>query len=157
SMTAGLNAAQAMPVYQRLLDEAATIPGVTAVGATRVPPGTVRTTAIYWIDRIPAPEQVTVSGPQTIYSVVSAGAFAALGIPLRRGRDFEAGDAAEGKATAIINETLAKREFPGRDPVGHLLVSPIFGFQPRALTIVGVVGDIRQRGPASNPDAEVYL
>ena len=78
SMTAGLNASQAMPVYQRLLEEAATIPGVTAVAATRVPPGIVRTSAAYWIDRAPSNEQMSVSGPQTIYSVVSAGAFAVI-------------------------------------------------------------------------------
>jgi putative ABC transport system permease protein len=157
SMTAGTSANQAMPVYRRLLEEAASIPGVVAVGATRVPPGTVRTSGAYWIDRAPSNEQMSVTAPQTVYSVVSPGAFAVLGIPLKRGRDFDAGDAAEGKFTAIINETLANREFPGKDPLGHTVVTPVTGIPPRALTIVGVVGDIRQRGPASKPDAEVYM
>src|SRR5262249_18413157 len=132
SMTAGMTAEQAMPAYQRLLDQAATIPGVTAVGATRVPPGRVATTAGYWIDRIPSAEQITVTAPQTIYSVVSAGAFAALGIPVKRGRDFDSSDNAEGKLTAIINETLANREFPGKDPVGHVLATPILGIPAKA-------------------------
>src|SRR5207302_9136677 len=61
SMTAGMTANQAMPVYQRLLDDAASIPGVAAVAATRVPPGAVRTSAAYWIDRAPVPEQMSVT------------------------------------------------------------------------------------------------
>ena len=165
-LTAGAPAAPGLPdeagiesirVYKRLLSAAAQVPGVIAVGATRVPPGEVISDGGYWIDQAPKLEQITINGPQAAWSIVTPGAFAALGIPLKRGRDFDARDTLNAPSTAIINETLARRSFPGQDPIGHTIAIGFDLASFRPMRIVGVVGDVRQRGPARNPDAEIYI
>jgi len=78
-----------------------------------------------------------------------------LGIPVRQGRDFSAADAPDAPLTAIINETLAKRAFPGQDPIGHSILTGMDFIKP--MTIVGVVGDIHQKGPARQAMAEVFM
>jgi predicted permease len=141
--------------YQALLDEAARIPGILAVGATRIPPGRTGSDGAYALDQEAVAGKLTVSSPQAVYSIVSPGAFAVLGIPLRSGRDFSAVDGPDAPLTAIINETLAKSAFPSVDPIGHLILTGMDILRP--MTIVGIVGDIRQRGPGEEGKAEVYM
>jgi predicted permease len=93
--------------------------------------------------------------PQAVYSLVTPGAFAALGIPVIAGRDFGSGDTSDAPFTVVINQELARRAFPGRNPLGHTILTGFDSLKP--MTIVGVVGDIRQRGPAIEPDAEIYM
>jgi predicted permease len=84
---------------------------------------------------------------------VAPGTFAALGIPLKRGRDFDDSDIYEAPFTAIVNETLARKSFPELDPVGRM----IFGaYLPRPVKVVGVVGDVRQMA-YQGPLPEIYL
>jgi predicted lysophospholipase L1 biosynthesis ABC-type transport system permease subunit len=64
-------------------------------------------------------------------------------------------DGANAPLTAIVNETLAKEAFPGEDPIGHLVLTGMDNSGP--MTIVGVVADIRQRGPGDQSTAEVYM
>jgi putative ABC transport system permease protein len=66
---------------------------------------------------------------------VTPGYFQALGIPVRRGRAFTLQDDPNAPPVIVINETLARRSFPGEDPVGK---------DTTRGTIVGVVGDVRQ-------------
>jgi predicted permease len=141
--------------YQALLDQAARIPGILAVGATRIPPGRTGSDGAYALDQEAVAGKLTVSSPQAVYSIVSPGAFAVLGIPVRSGRDFSAVDGPDAPLTAIINETLAKSAFPSVDPVGHLILTGMDILRP--MTIVGIVGDIRQRGPGEEGKAEVYM
>jgi putative ABC transport system permease protein len=79
-----------------------------------------------------------------------------MGIPLRRGRDFNDADLYERPFVAAISESLARQSFGADDPIGHRLMC---GFdQPdKWMTIVGVVGDVRQASPASQPGPEVYM
>jgi predicted lysophospholipase L1 biosynthesis ABC-type transport system permease subunit len=56
---------------------------------------------------------------------------------------------------AIVNDALARRSFPGVNPVGRSIAVGLDG--PEPMTIVGVVGDIRQDGPAREGMAEVYM
>ena len=51
------------------------------------------------------------------------GTLQALGIPLRRGREFNAGDTADAPKVAMINETLARREFGNQDPIGRTIIA----------------------------------
>ncbi len=55
-------------------------------------------------------------------TLAGSGYFATVGIPLLRGRDFAATDTKESQPVAIINETMAKKLFPGEDPLGHALL-----------------------------------
>ena len=77
---------------------------------------------------------------------VSADFFRTLGTPLLRGRVFSIGDRPEAPPVAIINDALARRSWPGQDPVGRR-----FKFGPQDsdgpwYTVVGVVGNMRRQG-----------
>jgi predicted permease len=146
-------ARRATRFYQELLADLSALPGVTAVGGTRTPPGTVTSNGGYWIDHLP--DAVSASAPNAVFSVVTPGAFATLGIPLRRGRDFRAADQFEAPFTAVINEALVRQSFPGQDPLGRVIYCGLDSMKP--MTIVGVVGDVRQVGPASEPTPEIYM
>jgi predicted permease len=76
---------------------------------------------------------------------VGPGFFETMRIPLLRGRDFEQADVSGAPLVAIVSETFANMYFKDRDPLGYKLG---FGNHPvPVLTIVGVVGDIKQLGP----------
>jgi putative ABC transport system permease protein len=81
------------------------------------------------------------------------GYFRAMGIPIRSGRDFNANDTRDGAPVALVNETLARQQWPGEDPVGRRIR---FDDHDVWMTIVGVVGDIRHLGPARPPRPELY-
>src|SRR5207244_2029329 len=130
----------------------ANLPGVSAVGATRVAPGQTASDGSYWIDHVPA--EPNNRGPQAIFSVVAPNTFSALGIRVVRGRDFQTSDTFDAPRTAIINEALARESFGNQDPLGHLIIC---GFDsPDPMMIVGVVSDIHQKGPARAAEAELY-
>jgi hypothetical protein len=80
---------------------------------------------------------------------MAPGTFATLGIPIKRGRDFNDGDTYEAPFTAVINEALARKSFPSQDPLGRTIYCGFDSLKP--MRIVGVVGDVRQYGPASEP------
>jgi predicted permease len=86
---------------------------------------------------------------------VAPGTFATLEVPLKNGRDFNDGDTYDTPFTAIINEALAKAAFPGQEPLGHSIYCGLDSMNP--MRIVGVVGDIRQDGPARPPQPEIYM
>jgi predicted permease len=132
----------------------AAVPSVTAAGATMAAPGRVDSTGAYWIDHVPEPSERR-TGALNINSIVAPGTFAALGIPLVRGRDFDDRDVRDAPMTAIVNETLARRALPGQDVIGHKIVCAFDTFEP--MTIVGIVGDIRQSGPADESRPECYM
>ena len=112
---------RAVEFYRDLIADAAATPGVEAAAGARTPPGRVMSNGGYWIDNLP--EQRTMAAPQAVFSVVSPGVFNTLKIPLRSGRDFNAGDTYEAPSTIVINESLARRSFAGRDRAGphHVL------------------------------------
>jgi putative ABC transport system permease protein len=141
--------------YRDLLASVATMPGVSAVGAEHSPPGRIASNGGYWIDRLPDRSAMGLSAPQAVFSVVAPGTFATLGIPLKVGRDFNNGDTYEAPFTVIINEALAKKSFPGQDPIGHVLFCGLDS--PNPMKIVGVVGDIRQDGPSRKPSPEMFM
>ncbi len=147
--------AHVLRIYGALLEEAARIPGVAQVGATRVLPGVVGSDGGYEVDDAAVAGKLSLQSPEAISSVVAPGTFATLQIPLLHGRDFSADDHEGAPLTAIINETLAKRSFPGENPVGHRIMTGFDRLDP--MTIVGVVGDIRQRGPLRAGKAEIYM
>ncbi len=83
----------------------------------------------------------------TSFASIAPDYFRTLGIPLIKGRDFTDRDAAKSPAVAIISQTLARKYFPGEDPLGKRL---IFGDDPNdpdsRVTIVGIVGDVKGYG-----------
>jgi putative ABC transport system permease protein len=147
--------ARARRFFKQLLSEIAILPGVSAAGATMGPPGDVASADPYWIDHSPETAVGFTPEKDAVYSVVTPGTFAALGIPLKRGRDFEDRDAANAPPAAVINEALARKALPGQNPIGHTIFT---GFDSNSsMKIIGVVGDVRQWGPARKPDPEIYM
>jgi putative ABC transport system permease protein len=141
-------------LFTGLLGDVSALPGVVAVGAISAPPGNVDSTSAYWIDHLPKELNIA-TAPPVVMSVVAPGTFNALGIPLRRGRDFREGDTAGAPHTAIINESLARQAFRNDDPLGRVIFCAWDSIEP--LMIVGVVGDVRQYGPARQASPECYL
>ena len=148
------NRQRSKALFTGLLSDVSVLPGVVAVGAINAPPGNVDSTSAYWIDHLPK-ELNFATAPPTVMSVVAPGTFNALGIPLRRGRDFREGDTADAPRAAIINESLARQAFGHDDPLGRVIFCAFDSLEP--MTIVGVVGDVRQYGPAREASPECYL
>jgi putative ABC transport system permease protein len=88
--------------------------------------------------------------------VVTPSVFAAIGIPLLRGRNLSAADRADAPQVVLINEALAKQVFPGRDPIGQQVVCGYDG-DPDRWTIAGVVGNIRSDSPGVPPTPTFYI
>ncbi|HZO55379.1 MAG TPA: ABC transporter permease [Bryobacteraceae bacterium] len=85
-------------------------------------------------------------------NVVSAGFVETMGIPLRAGRSFDRRDTGTSERVVIINETAARRHWPGQDPVGKVALSGKY----EKLRVVGVVADVRNRGLEENAGGEYY-
>jgi putative ABC transport system permease protein len=149
------SAQRATRFYKDLLRDVAALPGVTASGATRTLPGHVISNGGYWLDHLPPLDQMSVTAPQAVFSIVTPGAFRTLGIPVRTGRDFNGGDVYEAPFSAIVNEALVRKSFPGQDPIGRVIFCGMDSLNP--MKIVGVVGDVRQFGPAREPWPEIYM
>ena len=133
------------------------LPGVTsAAGAMGLPTGQYDSNGVY------AVEGKHVFGgdfrrlPSAGFRLASPGYFETMAIPVVRGREFDQGDVYERPFVAIISGSLARQSFGSDDPIGQRLMC---GFdQPdKWMTIVGVVGDVRQDSPASAPEPQLYM
>ena len=76
-------------------------------------------------------------------------------MPLKSGRDFTDADRRDAPIVAIINESLARASFAGQDPIGQQIQCGLDTLD--FMTIVGVVGDVRTRGPGSPAQPEIYM
>jgi putative ABC transport system permease protein len=90
----------------------------------------------------------------------SPGYFEALGIPLRRGRTFTDADGRQNPPVAIVNDVMARQQWPDDDPIGkHIVlghgIGPQFQDEP-VREIVGIVGSIREGRLDAAPGAEIY-
>ncbi len=94
------------------------------------------------------PAEAAAQEPQAELRYVSPGYFAAMGLPLRRGRALDGHDTSDSQPVILINEALARRYFPGQDPIGQ---------RTDRGTIVGVVGDIREAGLDRPAVPEIYF
>ena len=87
---------------------------------------------------------------------VSADFFRTLGTPLLRGRFFSIGDGPDAPPVAIINDAMARRSWPGRDPVGRRFkLGPRDSDRPW-YTVVGVVADMRRQGLEREPVPQMF-
>jgi putative ABC transport system permease protein len=128
--------------YERLIEQAAALPGVEAAGAVSILPlaGNDNSNFVQIEGRPPLPPgQALRAGRRN----VSADYFRALGIPLKRGRAFTASDAKDAPPVVVINEAMARSFFAGEDAVGKRIRT---GDKSPWVEVVGVVGDVRHRG-----------
>jgi putative ABC transport system permease protein len=91
------------------------------------------------------------------YASVSEGYFRALGIPLLRGRLFSDRDTMDAPHVALISDSLARQKWPNEDPTGHAIEFGNMDGDLRLLTIIGVVGDVRERSLEKPPRPTIYV
>lgn len=84
--------------------------------------------------------------------IVAPGYFQTMKIPLLEGRLLDERDVETGPRTSVINQTMARRYFPDRSPIGQIIQNPHGKSE-----VVGVVGDVRNQGLESEPKKQVYL
>jgi predicted permease len=113
---------------------------------------------------IPSTQAVSGQPPEAQIHSIDDGFFTTLGAPILRGRAFTAADDSASQPVVIINETLAKRAWPGENAVGKLIRLPVRGIGPlgRRLTrdtsqlVIGVVRDIKNTSLKDIAEPAVY-
>jgi putative ABC transport system permease protein len=149
------NASEAL-FYSRLIQRLAQIPGVRKAGAISSLPlqdGGGLPDGMFLLlrqDEMPkTPDGFAALFQQkerrgsADFGVATQGYFEALGIPLIRGRMFDEHDGPDSPHVAVISESLARERWPGQDPIGHTVEFGNMDGDMRLLTIVGIVGDVR--------------
>jgi predicted permease len=129
--------------HRRWLLELEPIPGVReAALASQLPP------FVFIEERFRVEGRDSVPGEvlSTFVTKVSPAYFDALEIPLLRGRGITEADTDEAPLVVVVNETFARRFFPGEDPLDRRIDIDLDGEEPLWATIVGVVSDVRNRG-----------
>jgi predicted permease len=150
----GYNQAQGLAFYKTLLDRARSLPGVEHAGLTSSIP------LSYYGDA----DSLTVEGyhpdvgqqhPRAMFSVITPGYLDTLRIPLVSGRSFTEADSANSPYVAIINQTMAQRYWPNRDPLGgHFSM----GRDPKhSIEVVGVAKNSRVAGVTGDIVQNFYV
>ena len=143
--------------YDRVLEGIARLPGVEAVGGINILPFTgVQMYGITRDDRPPQSGDPTWVGADV--RLVEPGYFATVGMRHIAGRVLDGRDRGTAPSVANVDEEFARVFFPGEDPIGRrITIGWSGGVESVSYEIVGVVGSVRQRGPASPPTPTVYL
>ena len=139
--------------FASVLDRVGNIPGVrSAALVADLPLGGGEDGLGFHIVGRPDPSPNT--SFQANFNIASAGYFQTMGIALHAGREFTEGDSAGTPGVVIMNDTAARRFWPGENPLGKQII--LDSAQP-PLTVVGVTGDVRQRSLGVAPKPEIFL
>jgi putative ABC transport system permease protein len=149
------SAVQRQDFYDRLRERVAGLPGVTETTlAVGVPPGGGGFSLSVDVEIEGRPPQRLRPNEFLPFNTVADDYFRVMRIPIIRGRGFGAQEVAGGPPAIIINDRMASRFWPGADPIGQRV--RLSSRQPW-MTVVGVAGDVRARGPSDeNGDLEYY-
>ncbi len=143
---------RAVAFYDQAISSLRAVPGVTAVGATNYLPLGSSATGFIEI------EGQGDRGDGAGYRVITDDYFVAMGIPVLRGRAFNAADDAGTVRVTLVNRRMAERFWPGQDPIGKRLKAKSMEWKDTPwLTVVGVVGDVRHWGLEREPLVEHYV
>jgi predicted permease len=146
--------ARRMAFYDAVLERVVRLPGVSAAAYTTAVPLAWKgaSTELMLEGRVPPPGVEWEANLRQ----VSGGYHETIGTPLRRGRHLAPTDTVGTHPVAVINEAMAHRLWPGLDPIGRRL-RPTDDGASEWLTVVGVVGDVRQMGLDRPVEAELYV
>jgi putative ABC transport system permease protein len=148
------DASRRAPFYDELLGALRALPGVGSAGAAvTLPIGGDDFSAPFTVEGRAAASPA--EEPTAGYQIVTPGYFETMGMTIRAGRDFSPSDTPDSGPVVLINETLARQQWPGVDPVGRRLHLGRSSTGPWK-TVIGVVSDIRHLGPATAPRPELY-
>ena len=139
------------PYVERMLDAVRAVPGIGPVeavsGGLPLSGGRVTMSVV-----LPGRPPLSGDDAEIDTRVVTPGYLALLGIPLRSGRYLSSGDREGGPQVVLLNDTAARKYWPGQDPIGQRIQ-----IERVERTVVGVVGDIRHNGPEIPPQQEAYV
>jgi putative ABC transport system permease protein len=159
---------QRIQLLTNLLAQLRAIPGVQDVGGTNhLPLAGSHADGTYLLMNLGAPtprmqdlEKLFHDRSRTgdaNYSAVTSGYFRVLGIPLLRGRLFNADDTTSSPHVAVISESLAREKWPNQDALGHEIEFGNMDGDMRLLTVVGVVSDVRDENLERPPFPTIYV
>jgi predicted permease len=155
----GMSEEQGRRHYGAMIDRIGSLPGVSAVAlANRAPLDISTPTTSVSVEGHNPPAGA--SGFAVSSYTVDIGYFDTMAIPIMRGRDFTDRDAAASPGVVVINESMARRFWPGDDPLGRrirLAGNPSDGMAGRPLDIVGVARDSKYRTMNEDPTPHIYL
>jgi putative ABC transport system permease protein len=148
--------------YDQLLTSVRAAPGVTAAGLANFLPLDAAWRLPFLVDGRPRPTDA----PQAQNQSVDEDYFKVIGVPLLKGRFFEARDSSDAPGVVLINEALAKREWPNEDPIGQHITTFVRNIGPMGTVlmpagtkyqIVGVVADVRNASLARTTEPAIYF
>jgi putative ABC transport system permease protein len=132
---ANIAPANRVPLFMRLIQAIAAIPGVSGVGGSTLTP--IGGIAVVSFVNVFGTPPMAESARAVACNVITPGWLAAYGMRFRSGRDFDVHDMKNSQPVAIVNDAFAQRFFPGRNVIGGTFA----GGDGPTLTIVGVVSD----------------
>lgn len=141
----------------RLVEQFLAIPGIDGVG--------IVTSLPFHPSRIDSRDQMTIEGrplpldaqaPHVYTTVASPSYFPTMEIPVVSGRGFTEHDRLDSPLVAVVNETFARRYFPGESPIGERVTVGVMS-RPYLREIVGVVGDVLPTALDSEPEPELFV
>jgi putative ABC transport system permease protein len=138
----------------QVADRVGTLPGVVAAGAiSHLPLSGANAGRSFSIEgrAMPPGENASAS-----YRLTCPGYFKSLGIPLLKGRDFDARDATSAPGVVILNEVTAQRYWPNEDPIGRRIKLGRPDSASPWMTVVGVVGNVRHFGLDDTARREMF-
>jgi putative ABC transport system permease protein len=152
STPAGMPPSSRPAFYERLIESTAALPGVERVGvSSELFVGTVPAGVVNAEGADPVSSQMPVRRDE-----VGGAFFETLGTPLVGGRLFQLGDGPDAPRVVVINQAMADRLWPGRDPIGRRLSFGPIGPNTVWFRVIGVVGDMRRQGPETAPVPQVF-
>jgi putative ABC transport system permease protein len=146
---------EALAFFSQLETRVAALPGVVSAGLMNCHAlaGGCNGTLIWFRDRPPVPQG---SEPLAGVHWASPGYLKTMKIPLLRGRAFTDSDRQSAPKVVMINDTAARRFWPGEDPIGQHIGVGQGGFGDRA-EVIGIVGDVRYGQMDEPPKPDVYI
>ncbi|MGD8868931.1 MAG: ABC transporter permease [Gemmatimonadales bacterium] len=143
-----------LPLYEALLGQLETMPGVAKVGLVSRPP--MEGVSNGFVDVRGGPQP----GVTGYYQLVSSGYFSVMGIPLLRGRLFDERDRESSEHVVVVNQAFADLAWPGEDPIGKQMTGggmDEYWDQDKWATVIGIVADVRQRDLTRPADPTYYF
>ena len=138
-----------------LLERLEAVPGTEAVGIVSPwLPLTGQKSGMGY-QRDDRPRAAAGEEPGADIRVVGGDYHRAMGIPLLAGRAFDARETESSPDVVLVNEALARRDYPGENPVGKRIT--VEWYDTLRAEIVGVVGSVRETGPAADPAPAIYI
>jgi len=149
-------AAKRVALFQEVRARLAALPGAQSVSAINHLPVAGDIWA-FGYDVVGRPAPPPGHGFGAVYRVISAGYFETMQIPLLFGRAFTVRDDERSPAVVIVNEAMARQQWPGQNPVGRQILLREPNREPVRMTVVGVVKNVVQSDWTGTLDHEVYL